>query len=184
MKRLRPLWIFSFLLLFTILAFALTLAKASLEELTRESVIIAHGRVVGLEARWENPSHTAIETAVRFQVDEYLKGSGPAELEVVQMGGRIGDFGDVVPGTPHLVKGQELVLFLQSNRGKLEIHSIALGCFRVITKEDGSKYVMNDLRNINLVDPETGREIQPEDALTYLPLHTFLSQVRALVEKK
>ncbi len=184
MKRFSGLWTLGLLLMFSALAFGLTLAKASLEELTRESVIIAHGRVIGLESRWENASHTAIETAVRFEVNEYLKGSGPAQLEFFQMGGQIGDFGDVVPGTPHLVKGQELVLFLQAHRGKLEIHSIALGCFTVVTKEDGNKYVMNDLRNINLVDPKTGKEIQPEDALTYLPLSSFLSKIRSLVKNK
>lgn len=162
--------------------FSLTVAKASLEEITKESAIVVSGTVTSINYQWLNSDHNAIETLVTFNVDQYVKGIGDPQIVVYQMGGFIGDFGQIIDGAPQLAVGEKLVLFLIEFKGKLRIHSIALGCFR-ISEKDGSKFVMNDLGNVYLVNPASGREVQPKDGPIKFELNAFLTKVQSYLEE-
>lgn len=160
---------------------SLTIAEASLEEITQESSIIVRGTVSSIEYQWENPQHNAIETLITFHVDRYIKGSGNAQIVIKQMGGHIGDFGDIVSGTPQLTVGEDLVLFLIEHNGNMLIHSIALGCFRVIEKE-GTKFIMNDLGNVYFVNPSNGQQVKPEDGPVLFELDAFMNKIQSFLE--
>jgi len=118
-------------------------------------------------------------TFVTINVFDYLKGTDKPEVIVKQMGGQIGEWGDVISGTPQLRKGDEVILFLVNNKESYEIHSIALGAFRVYSNDLGEKRVINDFRNVNLIDPSTGREVKADEANPSFALFPFLSQIRS-----
>lgn len=170
--------------LITSTAFPLTIAKASLQELATESAIIVHGEINSVEYQWEDESQRAINTFLTIEVNQYLKGSGESHIVVKQMGGKIGDLTDEVHGTPVFEPGEEVVLFLLEHHGAYFIHSIALGSFRVFSDQENTKRVMNDLRNIHLIDPETGKEVLPEDAVTAFHFDAFISKINSFVSQK
>lgn len=162
---------------------SLTISKASLEELSVESALIIVGEINSIEYVWEDANQNAINTQLTIDVSRYLKGSGESQIVVTQLGGFIGDLGDVIPGTPRFEEGDEVILFLLENNGKYWIHSIALGCFRVFEGEAGEKVVINDLRNINLINPTTGEKVKPEDAITYFPMDDFFDKIESYLGK-
>ncbi len=169
----------SVLLLFSSVIFALTLAKATVEELTQESTLIVHGIVQKIENQWENQDEGTINSFVTIDVFEYIKGMDESSLVIRQMGGQIGDWGDVIPGTPVFSKGDEVILFLVKHQNSYEIHSIALGLFRVYEDDLGQKMVINDLRNINLIDPVTGNPVAGDEANPAFTLSQFRGQIRS-----
>ena len=70
---------------------SLTLAKASVEELTTESILIIKGVVHSTESQWEDANHRAINTYVTVYVSRYIKGVGESQIVFKQKGGQIGD---------------------------------------------------------------------------------------------
>lgn len=179
--------IITFSLLFLSLAFikanSLTLAKASIEELTLESSIVVHGKVFSIRSEWDDESLKTIKTIVTLNVIEYLKGTEQQYLVFEQMGGQIGDIGDVISGTPVLKKGDEVILFLQNNQGILRIHSIALGCFRVVAGKDGTEKVVNDLSDTHLMNPITQKYISPDKSIFVYDLIQFINDVKGITNK-
>ena len=167
------------LLLMGSVLFALTLAKATVEELTMESSCVVHGMIQQVECRWENQEQGTIATFITVKVLETLKGENESRVVVKQQGGQIGEWGDVIPGTPAVNKGDEVILFLVKNQDSYEIHSIALGLFRIYSDNSGQKMAINDLQNVNLIDPQTGIEIKGDEANTAFVLNPFLTQIKA-----
>lgn len=156
---------------------ALTVRNIGLEQLTRESSIIIRGTVVSSYAQWEGNN---IFTYTTILVGERLKGDDDATTIVVKhMGGTVGDVSAVVDGTPSLRPNEEVVLFLVSWQGNYWIHSIVLGKFSVRQEENGP-VAYNDLNNIGLIDPATGREVtEPNRKENHFPLQVFLERVRS-----
>lgn len=175
---------FIFLLLLFVDAKSLTLAKASLEELTSESAVVIHGTVESVHFEWEDESGHTIRTIVGLQVKEYLKGSGSSFLQVEQMGGQIGDIGDVVVGTPVLKKGDEVILFLMNDNGTLKIHSITLGYYKVVETKEGTILAVNDLSDTHLIDPNTHDVISRENSVFSYPLNQLMNQIRLIADQQ
>jgi hypothetical protein len=161
---------------------ALTIKKTSVKEMTDTSQLVVLGKVSDIRYVWEDASQRAINTLFTIEVEEYIKGSGDGTVVVRQLGGQIGDFGDHVSGAPQLNFGDEVVLFLQFHNGSWWIHSIALGVYAVVAQDDGQKYVLNDLRDINLVD-EHSRKVDAAAAYTWMPVDEFIGQVREYVQQ-
>lgn len=157
---------------------ALTVEQVPLERLARESGIIVRGIVMTTGARWEG---NTIHTTTTVRVTESLKGAAGTEITVTQLGGTVGEVTAEIPGTPVLRPGDDVVLFLTPWQGKNWIHSIVLGKFSVTTSE-GVAMAVNDLRNIGLVDPVTGREVtEGEGKEQRFLLPAFLERIRTLV---
>jgi hypothetical protein len=169
------------LILIPISLLSLTLAKASLEELTRESELVIRGTVRSVQSDWESGERQAIHTNIEVTVEQYLKGNGKAEVVVRQLGGQVGDIRQVIAGSPQFQVGEEVILFLVKHDKHYRIHSIALGSFRIVSGEDQQKLVMNDLRNVNLIDPDTGLEIIRKDPLQFFSLQSFVETVQSYV---
>ena len=161
-------------------AYGLTIKQTSVKELTNTSQLVVLGKVTDIRYVWEDASQRAINTLFTIQVEEYIKGNGV--VVVRQLGGQIGDFGDHVSGAPQLNFGDEVILFLQAHNGSWWIHSIALGVYAVVSQEDGQKYVLNDLRDINLVD-EHSLKVDTAAAYTWMPVDEFVGQVREYVQQ-
>jgi len=163
-------------LLLVYLAEALTVENISLDRMTDESALIVYGRVISAHSQWEAKT---IYTYTMVRVNESLKGGGGSVVTVKQLGGRVGETGLEVSGSPELKAGEDVVLFLTHWQNQYWIHSIVLGKFTV-TNEDGNLVAYNDLNNIGLVDPITKREVtEPNQKLNHFPLDSFLSDIRS-----
>lgn len=160
--------------------FALTVKKTSLKALTASSELIVLGKVTTVKYEWGDAAHRSIHTVITVAVTKYLKGEGGPSMSVRQLGGQIGDFGQVVPGSPEFAAGDEVVLFLQKHRGAYWIHSIALGSFAVAQDQSGERVVLNDLRGI-LVDEQL-RPVDAEEAFIRMPLRQFIDAVQSFGE--
>lgn len=159
------------------LATSLTVEKISLQKLTDDAVLIVHGRVLSSFSQWEEGN---IYTYTAVKVSQVLKGEESATITVKQMGGRVGDIAEEIPGAPTLVRGEEVVLFLVHWRENYWVHSIVLGKFSVI-EEQGMKRAVNDLNNVGLIDPATGREVtEVEEKVNSFPLDAFLNHVQLM----
>jgi hypothetical protein len=163
-------------------AYGLTIKKTSVKEMTDTSQLVVLGKVTDIRYVWEDAGQRAINTLFTIEVEEYIKGSGSGTVVVRQLGGQIGDFGDHVSGAPQLNFDDEVVLFLQFHNGSWWIHSIALGVYAVVAQDDGQKYVLNDLRDINLVD-EQSHKVDAADTYTWMPVDEFIGQVREYVQQ-
>ncbi len=170
-----------FLLLPTRAPLALTVEKASLEKLVRDSHLIVTGKVVSSRSVWEGRN---IFTYIRIRVSERLKGEHVGgEVTVKQLGGTVGTVSEIVDGSPTFRVGEEVILFLVAWKDAYWVHSIVLGKFSILEEED-ERYAMNDLRNIGLVDPISKREITGVDEkMSRIPVETFLAEVRSVIAR-
>jgi len=169
------------LLLIADFARALTVENISLQRLTTESNLIVYGRIESSYSQWEGKT---IYTYTTLRVNESLKGEGGSLVTVKQLGGTVGETGLEVPGTPKLIAGEDVVLFLTRWQDQYWIHSIVLGKFSVITTA-GETFAYNDLTNIGLIDPVTKREVTAQDAKqNNFPLQSFLATVRTYVQNQ
>ncbi len=111
-----------------------------------------------------------------LEVIETIKGEKLQKITVRQLGGQIGNWGMFISGTPYLQEGDEAIFFLVRNGDFFEIHSIALGLFRIFQDEAGNEKVVNDLGNVHLQDPLTrpgnrsyGKNSNVRDHIIYKP---------------
>jgi hypothetical protein len=106
-------------LLFPLILISVTVsmpASASEIELTQEELeniadIIVRGRVTGLTSQWED-NQTKIYTYISFHVDNYLKGSGPDNIIIKQLGGTVDEIFLFIPNAPQLIENEEVLLYL------------------------------------------------------------------------
>ncbi len=158
-------------------AWSLSIARADLEELTTESAKIVLGHVTAIDYQWQDQSRKTIETKLTISVEQYIKGSGGSTITVTQLGGTMGDLTMEISGTPQFDVGDEVLFFLLEHQGKYWIHSIALGAFSVVTKNNGEKLVINHLQGVEIIDRQTGARVAAENAFPIVSLNDFISQI-------
>lgn len=126
-------------------------------------------RVTVLDHRsaW-NAENTAILTWTRLRVTEYLKGSGPMELTLRQIGGEVEGLAQRVAGDPRLAPGADAVLFLRRGDGVVFLTAMAQSVFYVQTGADGVGYVNRDLEGITFarVSPTRATELYAPPTVT------------------
>lgn len=85
-----------------------------------------------LERRVE-PAHgsTPMKTFTRVMVGEDLKGGGPSEFDIVQLGGVIGAESIHIPGDAEFSPGETAVVFVTCRLAKDRCHLVALGAGRL-----------------------------------------------------
>lgn len=128
-------------------------------------------RVTVLDHRsaWNN-DNTAILTWTRLRVTEYLKGSGPTELTLRQMGGEAEGLVQRISGDPRLAQGTDAVLFLRRGDGVVFLTAMAQSVFYVQPGGDGVSYVNRDLEGLTFarVSPTRGTELYHPPTVTAL----------------
>ncbi len=72
---------------------------------------------VGEQAFRAIPDGARVVTRTVLYVHEYVSGTGPEQLVLEQLGGRLGDTTIVSDGEPPLTYGEEVVLFLRRGPG-------------------------------------------------------------------
>lgn len=182
MKKVSKLLLYSLFIAITnfSLLSALTVEYISLDRLTKEANLIIVGKVISSYSTWEE---NCIYTYTTVSIEEKLKGETASKKIVVkQMGGTVGEISQTVDGTPRLVTGANVVLFLRYWKGAYWIHSIVMGYYNVI-EENGMKYAFNNLNNVGLIDPVTKKVLDdPNRKENRFELNSFLSTVKQYIK--
>ncbi|HEV2718651.1 MAG TPA: M57 family metalloprotease [Thermoanaerobaculia bacterium] len=87
-----------------------------------------------------------IETVATLRIDEVIKGTVASDsIDVVELGGRVGDVGYVVPGAPRYAAGERVLLFLETNdRGDWVAKNMAVGKFAFRRDAAGRRVLQRD----------------------------------------
>jgi hypothetical protein len=110
-------------------ASATTLARMSVEQMSRVATLVVRARCAGSTARWD---HGEIWTFTAFTVTDTWKGNAAEEIAVRTPGGSAGNVTSHVAGVPVFRPGEDVVLFLEpSPAGGLAVVSWQQGTFRV-----------------------------------------------------
>lgn len=113
-------------------ASALVLQRFTLADLVARSVAVVRGVVRSSEARWD-ADHARIHTTWRVEVAEPAYGAERGQiLEVITLGGRVGDAHMQLSGNVRLVEGEEVVLFLVRNGEAFSVAGMTQGKFTVV----------------------------------------------------
>jgi hypothetical protein len=158
-------------------AFATTVQKLSLQELSKKSESIVMARVDDAFSSWD-AAHKEIYTYFTLSVLQPVKGSkGATTITLRQLGGTVDNIASIVPGMPSFRKGEEVVVFLTQKdaAGYPWVMGLQQGKYSIAEK-DGVKMVRNDLAGTELLS-KTGEKV---DAVTApdMPLNAFLDGIK------
>jgi hypothetical protein len=131
-RRLKYLACLCFLLLaWATFAWCTLLEYRSPQQLGAQSELVVRGRVESSRSYW-NEKHTKIFTRTRIAVDEAYKGSAPATVDVIQLGGTVGNVRVTVHGALHWRVGEEVLLFAEPyDGGSFRVSGFSQGRFKI-----------------------------------------------------
>lgn len=159
---------------------ATTAIAATLEELIDTADAVVVGKVVASESRW-NAEHTKIYTYTTFEVEEYLKGSGPSTVTIRTLGGQVGEQVMHVEGVPRFQLNQREAVFLQtfaSEPNTFSVRGWEQGRFRIVPNpETGEDTLKRSLAGTRLIG--RGQPVS-EVSRTFSAIHT-LDDLRSAV---
>jgi hypothetical protein len=113
---------------------AATLERLSLDDMIIKSTTIVRAKVLSVFAAASGP---VIYTHYRLQVNETLKGSNGASVEIQLPGGVANNIRQSFAGVPQFNPGDEFVFFLWSGRtGSMQLVGLTQGIFSL--PKDGS----------------------------------------------
>jgi hypothetical protein len=157
---------------------ASTVLAMSLEQMTERADTIFVGRVTGTRADWSS-DRTRIYTYVTFEVDEYWKGGSASRVEMVRLlGGRVGPYLALVPGTPQFEEGEEVLVFCAGGGARIPtVLGLSLGKFTVVRGGEGEAIVKRDISSLMVAEHRTDAR-KPGDPVTRYALRDVESRVR------
>jgi hypothetical protein len=163
------------------LAGATIVLELPVEALAQRADRVVHARVVAQESRW-SADGARIHTFSTLQVLADLKGPGPAEIVVRQIGGVVdGQAAMAVHGDAVLEVGEEIVAFLRHNPDRdpvMHLVGLAQGKFRVEGTSSEAE-VVRDLSGLAFARRVQGRWLVDPDARPVERL-SFQELVRAV----
>ena len=113
------------------LAYATQIAYKSPRQLGDESALVVRGRVQSMESYW-NSKHTKIFTRTRIAVDETYKGNARTTIDVIQLGGVVGNVKVTVQGALQWKVGEEVLLFAEPyDAGSYQVSGFFQGKFKI-----------------------------------------------------
>jgi hypothetical protein len=174
----------SVVLLTAAAALGATLRGLTLEDLVLESAAVVRGHVVAQTAARDPLLGLVRESSIA--VDEVLAGEAAATVEVVLLGGIVGDAGTHVPGEATLAIGDEVLVFLADlgvGDGRMRVTGMAQGVFRVVRDEaTGAAFAARELGDVALVGEPRGDDLglARPCSCTFVPLERLESLIRKL----
>jgi len=163
-------------------AFATTVQKLTLQELTKKSESIVMARVDDAVSSWD-AAHKEIYTYFTLSVLQPVKGSkGTTTITLRQIGGTVGNIASVVPGMPSFRKGEEVVVFLTQKdaAGYPWVMGLQQGKYSVMTAKNGVKMVRNDLAGTEFL-AKSGGHVEATTAPD-MPLNAFLDGIKTSLD--
>lgn len=122
-------------------------AMQTIDQLTKYADLVVHGRVGLISSFMED---NQIFTNIQVSVNELYKGRASSKMVNLRLYGGVANGKRTrVLGAPCLTSGEEVVLFLKSDkRGSFGVLNLAEGKFNVVTDRYGVKKVSRDLSDI------------------------------------
>ena len=162
-------------------AAASTVVAMTLEQMSERAETIFLGRVTGTCADW-NAERTRIYTYVTLEVDRYLKGGSDSKVTTVRLlGGRVGPYLAMVPGTPRFDMGEEVLLFCAGGGARIPtVLGMSLGKFTIVADASGEKIVKRDISGLMLANHRTDTR-KPGDPITRYRLSEVESRIQEAV---
>ncbi len=88
----------------------------TIEQLARQSEVVAIGQVKDLSSEWDETG-TRIRTKVLLYVDQFVKGSGSGNtLTLYVPGGEVGTVGEVYSHMPTFRRDEEVIVFAEQDK--------------------------------------------------------------------
>ena len=114
----------------------------SVEQLGARSTVVVSGTVTGSRSYW-NDTHTKIFTETQISVDDAYKGTRPASVSILQLGGVVDGVRVTVSGALHWRDGEEVLLFLEPYaNGSYQVSGFSQGKFQVERDPDtGERFI-------------------------------------------
>jgi hypothetical protein len=159
-------------------ATASQLVRLSPEDLGRYSGLVFRGKVLSADSYW-NDGHTKIFTRVLVGADETYKGEHRAVVELVQLGGTVGNVKVTVQGALQWTPGEEVLLFAEPyDFTNYQVLGLSQGKFAVKRdKRTGAAYIEvppEESGTLLGAPPVEGQA--PAQAMERVPLERFVNQ--------
>ena len=150
----------------------------SARQMADNSVLVVTGRVSGVESYW-NEKNTKIFTKTTITIDETFKGDRRARIELIQLGGIVGNIKVNVEGALKWTEDEEVLLFLEPyDAGTYQVSGLSQGKFLVERDPDtGERYVSRAaLEGVELLEAD-GSQTSRDGRLRKVRLDLFISEV-------
>ena len=173
--------------------FSATIANATIvlqldtESLSTRAAAIVVGHIESFQSSWQSGR---IITEFQVRVAVPVKGGHQqgAVISIQQIGGRVDDLAQIIPGSPKLSAGEQVLLFLDNTavKAKPTILGMAQGKYQLAVGPDNKLWAVRDLTNLSLaVFEETAAgkrqmRLLDHDAVDdsgALPLDQLLSEI-------
>ena len=118
---------------------ATSIQPPQLDELVSQSEWVAVGVVTATRSEWrENHTGRSIYTVITFVLEDMIVGEAAPELELVFLGGEVGDDRVVVVGQPRFAVGDRELLFVANAEARVSpVSRMGYGRFRVLREQAG-----------------------------------------------
>lgn len=164
----RPIPLLTALLAFALptLAIATSLIPHTLLQRAERSDRVALVQVIAQQIVRTEDSSIPLKTYTRVVVGQNLRGSGPAELSIVQLGGTLGLESMEVPGDAKFKVGETAVVFLRCRLAVDRCHLVAMGAGKLDVL--GEQVLVEDLftgqrfhRSLSSLTAELSKQHEP-----------------------
>lgn len=126
-------------------ALATQVIQRTPQQLAQDSALIVDGKVTGVRSFW-NEDHSRIYTEATVAVASTYKGSGGANVRVVQPGGVVGNVRMTAQGALSWKRGEEVLLFLEpASPGAFQVAGFSQGKYEVQRDDRGRAFVQQAL---------------------------------------
>lgn len=158
-------------------AFAATLEKLSLDEMSAKSTLIVRGKILSCGGDLRG---SVIYTRCKVSVTDRWKGTSGLETEFVVPGGTRNGLTQTFTGTPKFFAGQEYVLFLWTGRsGVTQVIGLSQGVFDLKADAKGSTLASRAVSAETMLDSR-GNAI--EDERLEMKVNALRARVRSVIE--
>lgn len=156
--------------------------RLSFDNLVEQSDRVVVAQLTGEGGSAWGPKKLRIFTTYHFRVTEEIAGSGPSVFTIVQPGGRVGRWEQVVRGYPRFKTDDKLVIFLRKTGHSFKVVGLSQGVFSFQKDSNGCVLLHQELNGLSLVSspkqpPTYGRSMVTEPTLAR-------KRIRELWQKK
>lgn len=165
-------------------AHATLIIGASIEELTAQADLVVEGTVVQVTSFWQEGQ---IVTQTTIEVDSLLKANESYQtIELITLGGRVGDMATRVVGTTSFQPDQEVVVFLVQRERYFTPLAMAFSSFEIISdREELEPLAIRRIENLRILsnDPSSGGRVI-ENFPAQLPLNELRRRIETVVSQE
>lgn len=149
---------------------------------------IVTGKVTNIESAWDE-GHVRVYTYVTLKVGQVLKGEiNQRKIVIKELGGRVGDEGTMVWGSPEFKKGEKVLVYLSTwPDGSLRVYQMLLGKFSIIKDpETGHRFVVRNLtaENVTVLGRLTAKGITTGGSTDQMELATYIAMITTRLNLK